>query len=411
MNHNQPNLWSVGAASEQGRREENQDRMTRFTSAFGELVVVADGMGGARGGATAATAVVRRLPELLAAMSPETPPVSALRSAVQSINAEVFREGHSGDASVAKMGTTIVLALIGKDDEATIAHIGDSRAYLFRGGKLQPLTKDHSAVQRLVDLGAITPEQARVHPDSSVITRAIGQQPEVELEVSQPMRLLPGDGLLLCSDGLSGYTSADAIAGVLRQSLEPPAAVAALGQLALDGGSDDNITIQYLLRRMPVPMVLPRANRAPMLAAAAMALVAAVGVGVWLRPVPVVTVELRLANSTVEPMPSVADVPKRAEPKGVVLVQVSGEKPEWLARLAKLGCVDYREKPREEVDGKLAELDPTQTHILFLRGAKPTKDCVLKQIKELAGAKMHEVKTLPKNVSVLILLPTPDLTL
>jgi len=105
----QPTRWSVGAASEQGRREENQDRMTRFTSPFGELVVVADGMGGARGGATAAAAVVGRLPELLAAMPPGTAPESALQSAVQSINAEVFRAGHSGDASVAKMGTTKLL--------------------------------------------------------------------------------------------------------------------------------------------------------------------------------------------------------------------------------------------------------------------------------------------------------------
>jgi serine/threonine protein phosphatase PrpC len=239
----------VGSASERGLRDENQDRTARFRSTWGEIVVVADGMGGCNGGAAAADAVVRELPNALERAGADVDAVDALSEAVISVNREVYERGHGGDPSVANMGSTIVLALIREDGDglvARIANVGDSRAYLYRNGSLNLLSKDHTVVQRLVDAGVIAPSEARSHADSFILTRSLGQSTNVAVEISPSVALKAGDVLLLCSDGLSSYVEDNGISGVLDVCPDPNAAVKALVDLALSNGSNDNITVQVI---------------------------------------------------------------------------------------------------------------------------------------------------------------------
>jgi protein phosphatase len=409
--------WSAGAVSNQGRREENQDRMTRFSTPFGEVVVVADGMGGQRGGATAASAVVRMLPDILRQTQPNIALGDALSHAIRTINAEIYREGHGGDASVARMGTTVVIAVLRESagvHEALIANIGDSRAYLFRGGALRQISKDHSTVQRLVDAGALTPEEARLHPESSMLSRAIGQQPDVELEFYPPVRLQPGDGLLLCSDGLSGYVDDARIGAVLNQPLDAAAAVSALEALALSSGSDDNITIQYLRLggRPAVAPPKPRRRYALAGAVAAGLCIVAVGVRWWTPPPRVTTIEIRIGNATGEKPPKVVEKqptkpPVREIGKNIAIFFVDESRPQWLAKARKLACVDYVEHDRGELEGKLGEGDPSKTRIYFRKDGRAMKDCLRREIPELAGAEAKEVAKLPNDASVIVVVAKP----
>ena len=130
--------------------------------------------------------------------------------------------------------------------EVLTAHIGDSRAYLLRGGKLTQLTHDHSAVQRMVDEQLISPEAAKTHPDLNVLTRALGKQAEIAIEVGPRLPLYPGDTILLCTDGLWGHVSDEQMAYELSVDRSASETADALVQLALDRGSDDNITLQIL---------------------------------------------------------------------------------------------------------------------------------------------------------------------
>ena len=406
--------WSAGAASNQGRREENQDRMTRFSAPFGEVVVVADGMGGQRGGATAASAVVRMLPEILRQAPSNVAPADALSHAIRTINAEIYREGHSGDPSVARMGTTVVIAVL-REQEALIANIGDSRAYLFRGGALRQISKDHSSVQRLVDAGALTPEEARQHPESSVLSRAIGQQPDVDLEFYPPVRLQPGDGLLLCSDGLSGYVDDARIAAVLNQPHDAAAAVSSLESLALASGSDDNITIQYLRLTAPPAAVVPIKRKPYVLigAVAAGLCVVAAGVRWWMMPPPVITIETRIINATGEKPPKPVEKQSTKSPvreigKTIVIFFVDEARPPWLAKTRKLACVDYVERDRSKLAGKLSEADSSKVRIYFRKDGRVVKDCLQREITELAGAEAKEVAKLPNDASVIVVVATPQ---
>lgn len=239
----------VGAKTHVGNvRTENQDCMSRFTSPLGEVFVVADGMGGHQGGRTAVLMTVDGFDGHLRNVPPDSRVSEALQSAAQSTNAKVYELANSDDPTIARMGSTVVLAVIA-GDRMWIGHAGDSRAYLYRSGKLTRLTKDHSMVQKMIDHDMLTEEQARNHPDASVIERAFGQQPYLELEVSDPMELLPGDGILLCTDGLSGFVSDNEIAAVLERYRDAQDATAALIDLALTAGGEDNVTVQYLLFR------------------------------------------------------------------------------------------------------------------------------------------------------------------
>ncbi|MFN0110716.1 MAG: PP2C family protein-serine/threonine phosphatase [Blastocatellia bacterium] len=237
---------SVGAKSHTGIvRTENQDRMGRFLSPFGELFIVADGMGGHQGGALAAAMLTDGFENYLRQLPPTLSAKAALQQVAQQINSEIYQRANSGDPTTAKMGSTLVLALV-KSGQLLIGHAGDSRAYLVRQNRLTRLTKDHSAVQKMIDYNMLTEAEARDHPDASVINRAFGQAPEIELEVSEPLPIAPGDGLLLCSDGLCGYVDDSEVANVIGRYDDAGKIADALVELALNAGGEDNVTVQFL---------------------------------------------------------------------------------------------------------------------------------------------------------------------
>lgn len=247
----------VGARSEKGRREDNQDKMTSFSTPLGTFYIVADGMGGHRGGAEASLSVVEGYRKHLQAFPEAADFADVLQHATVLTNAEILAAGRSGDPSIAGMGSTVVMAMLrtvsggvagggASGMEVLTAHIGDSRAYLLRGGKLTQLTHDHSAVQRMVDEQLISPEAARTHPDLNVLTRAIGKQAEIAIEVGPRLALYPGDTILLCTDGLWGHVPDERMAYELSVDRSASETADVLVQLALDQGSDDNITLQIL---------------------------------------------------------------------------------------------------------------------------------------------------------------------
>jgi serine/threonine protein phosphatase PrpC len=205
----------VGALSETGyTRAENQDRMTGARVPLGHLYIVADGMGGHKGGALAAQMAVEELQRHIGQASESEPADSVIEAAFKAANDAVYKRANSGDLAVEGMGTTAVLLLI-SGRIAKLAHVGDSRAYLYRNHTLSQLTTDHTIVQRMVEAGMLKPDEIADHPQSSVLERAIGSAPTVGVDISNH-QLQEDDVLLLCSDGLSGYVTADQIEVVLR---------------------------------------------------------------------------------------------------------------------------------------------------------------------------------------------------
>jgi serine/threonine protein phosphatase PrpC len=201
------------------------------------VFVVADGMGGAQAGEVASkiavTAFEQGLPD---AGTPEERLVARVRAA----NAEIYERSQAEHES-AGMGTTLTAAYL---DEAhlVIAHVGDSRAYLFRDGKLKQLTQDHSLVGELVRRGKLTEEQAAEHPQRSIITRALGPEASVEVDTwTYPARA--GDVLLLCSDGLTSMISEEQIGQILASAPGLDRAADALIAAANEAGGRDNITV------------------------------------------------------------------------------------------------------------------------------------------------------------------------
>jgi protein phosphatase len=222
-------------------RTTNQDAFGEFRPGRGDCCVlfVADGMGGHRGGEVASQLAVESVGETLE-RSDGTPP-EALVDAIETANRTVF-EKSCDDLELAGMGTTGVALVLTGERGAFVAHVGDSRAYRMRGDCFELLTADHSVVGELVRRGQLTPEEARVHPQSNEILRAIGTQPDVEVELT-PVEARPGDRFLLCSDGLSGMLPDARIGEVLGREA-PGAAVRKLIDLANEAGGTDNITVQ-----------------------------------------------------------------------------------------------------------------------------------------------------------------------
>jgi serine/threonine protein phosphatase PrpC len=251
---------SVGAVSETGHREQNQDCMTGFASPFGAAYLIADGMGGHRGGAEASRMVVEAFTRHFLATPASSPLRDAVTLAVRLANLEVLEKGKSGNPDFAGMGSTFVMALVRQTDqgmELMTAHVGDSRIYWHRNGNLTLLTKDHTHVQWLIDSHALDEALARNHPDASILTRAMGHTTDLQVDISDPIPLCEGDGILLCSDGLSGYASTEDIHRTIEQNPDPTVCASELVQLALASGSDDNITVQFLrIGRLAQPAML-----------------------------------------------------------------------------------------------------------------------------------------------------------
>jgi len=241
-----PLTVSVGVHCHPGRvREDNQDRISRFATPLGDFFLVADGVGGNRGGAEASAMIAEGYARNLALVSTDAEPMEALQTVSNQINGEIYQAGHSGDPERQNMGSTVAFVLL-RGDGALIGHVGDSRVYHIRSRSLTQITHDHSAVQKLLDHGLVTQTQARNHPDASVLTRSFGQKPQVEVDFDR-VSLQAGDGLLLCSDGLWGCVDDDDIAAVVTSpSLSVQAVTDALLDLALQAGGLDNISIEYL---------------------------------------------------------------------------------------------------------------------------------------------------------------------
>lgn len=208
------------------------------------LFVVADGMGGHAGGDVASAIATKRIAEADEAYAAATDAEQALQSAMIAANS-LLAETVFEHSELTGMGTT-VSGIVRVGDQIALAHIGDSRIYRFRDGELEQVTADHTFVQRLVDSGRITPEEAAVHPRRSVLMRVLGDvdaAPEIDTRI---LDTRPGDRWLLCSDGLSSYVSEDKIAQILATVRATQATADRLVKESLDHGAPDNVTVVLL---------------------------------------------------------------------------------------------------------------------------------------------------------------------
>lgn len=218
----------------------------------GMLAVVCDGMGGPAGGEVASAISVELISKSIVSgystLLREDELLELVRSAIEQANTRVF-EYSLRDAELAGMGTTVVLALA-TDQTAYLANVGDSRAYLYscQNGvtKLTQITHDHSVVQELVDGGSLSSEEARNHPKKNIITRALGTQSSVNIDYFK-VALVPGDKLLLCSDGLSNMVEEEQICALLQKQ-NPSVVLNALIEASLDAGANDNVTAVLMTR-------------------------------------------------------------------------------------------------------------------------------------------------------------------
>ena len=218
-------------------RANNQDSGYAGT----QLFVVADGMGGHAGGDVASAIALKRVMEADRQFASAADAEFALQSALSAANT-MLAETVFEHPELTGMGTT-VSAILRSGSQIAIAHIGDSRIYLLRDGTLKQITADHTFVQRLVDSGRITPEEAAVHPRRSVLMRVLGDvdaAPEIDTTVFD---VLSGDRWLLCSDGLSSYVSDDKIAQALKSLPAVKDAADRLVKESLDQGAPDNVTV------------------------------------------------------------------------------------------------------------------------------------------------------------------------
>jgi PPM family protein phosphatase len=217
------------------RRRHNEDAYVCEPPLF----AVADGMGGAQAGELASSLAAAALRDDTNRSGGE----ERVDELIQQANRRVY-ERQTQDSSATGMGTTITVALV-EDGRVAIGHVGDSRAYLIRDRRLEQLTEDHSLVAELVRSGKLSPEEADTHPQRSVITRALGTDPDVDVDTFS-VETHPGDLFLLCSDGLTSMVDDDTILReVERNRSDLKASAKALVRAANKGGGDDNITIVF----------------------------------------------------------------------------------------------------------------------------------------------------------------------
>ena len=223
----------VGKSDVGRQRSSNEDSLLLEPPFF----VVADGMGGARAGEVASQIATEAFSE---EPDDELPPESRLERIARAANSKIY-ELAATDESRRGMGTTLTAAMV-VGDEVSIGHVGDSRAYRLRDDKLEQLTKDHSLVAELERTGQISPEAAEHHPQRSIITRALGPEPDVEVD-TYTISGRDGDVYLLCSDGLTGMVSDDEVSAILRGGESLVEAAEALVRAANQSGGKDNITV------------------------------------------------------------------------------------------------------------------------------------------------------------------------
>lgn len=221
-----------GSRTEIGNvREHNEDSLTVLPPLF----AVADGMGGHEAGEVASEITINTLNDL----APQSADAEALARAVVAANLNVIKAPSQGVGREG-MGTTLTAAILEKE-RLVIAQVGDSRAYLLHNGSLQQLTRDHSLMADMIEAGQLTEAEARVHPNRSVITRAIGSDPHMQPDLYE-LNVETGDRLLLCSDGICGMIEDHKIASIMRQAPSAQSCADQLVEAALAAGGFDNAT-------------------------------------------------------------------------------------------------------------------------------------------------------------------------
>ncbi len=227
-------------------RESNQDDYQAGLFENGDAwAVVCDGMGGVSGGQVASRICVERVSDAIKRGYRDNMTIKTaqnlLNSAICAANSAVFSQAQ-GERELRGMGTTVVAVMVIKG-MAVIAHVGDSRAYIFHNN-MELITKDHSLVQYLFDTGKITEEEAKVHPDRNIITRAVGILSFVDVEFDLA-ELGKDKGILICTDGLSGSLEADEMLDIIKENADSSAEK--LVEKAIEAGSRDNITAVLLI--------------------------------------------------------------------------------------------------------------------------------------------------------------------
>lgn len=213
-------------------REQNEDSLVVSPP----LYVVADGMGGHEAGEVASEIAVETLQEVV----PAHPDARELGKAVELANRAIIDAALAGRGRPG-MGTTCTAAML-EENKLVIAQVGDSRAYLMHGGDLTQITRDHSLMANMIEAGQITPEEARFHPNRSVITRALGNDPATTPDLYE-INVEAGDRLLVCSDGLTSMLEDHEIADILARQADPQKCADALVNAAIEAGGADNVTV------------------------------------------------------------------------------------------------------------------------------------------------------------------------
>ena len=258
-------LLEVAQRTDPGRdpdKQVNEDSAGYRATKLGQLLVVCDGMGGHALGQEASRLAVATIMQYVETAAPSTAPGPALAQAIAEAGRRVYAMGGAGPQA-GRPGSTCV-ALLVHGGAVEVAHVGDSRAYFIRNGHIWPLTKDHSVVQQLLDQGAITPEQAVLHPEGNKITRALGMKPDTEVELREPPLLQAvGDIFVLATDGLCDLVRTEEIGSVVVQAASLDLAGQNLVAMANARGGHDNITV-LLARVLPAGSVAATITQEPL---------------------------------------------------------------------------------------------------------------------------------------------------
>jgi protein phosphatase len=235
----QTNL-SVGSATDVGqRRDHNEDAFVTYEAEDGAVIlVVADGMGGHLAGEVASAIAIEVLQREVTA--PAADPPTVLKSAIELANQEIWSEAER-DPEKTGMGSTIVAAIV-VGNQAYLANAGDSPAYLVRGGQAQQITRDHGLVAEQIEAGLIRAEDADHHPFRHILTRCLGAEAKVEVELYPPRELQDGDVLILCSDGLTEHVKTRELAALVTAD-DTTEMAKGLVDVANQRGGHDNITV------------------------------------------------------------------------------------------------------------------------------------------------------------------------
>jgi protein phosphatase len=237
---------AISCLSDVGRKRENNEDSFLYIRLSGEdghsgyLMAVADGMGGHQAGEVASRRLVDVLKEYVASNPVEDNNIpKLLKDAITEANRSIY-ETAGKTPELKGMGTTCT-ALVLARGRANIAHVGDSRAYLVRRYKARKLTKDHTVAERMMESGIMSTEEAKICPERNILLRAVGTNSDVEVDLVPPIDIIPGDVLVLCSDGLTEFVEEDEIAEIVN--LYPPGrACEVMINIANNRGGTDNIT-------------------------------------------------------------------------------------------------------------------------------------------------------------------------